>query len=124
MGLENNPLMKRLAKHSGTAHGDTSERRVAKSLGARLQPNSGAMRGAKGDATLSRNRKFRVECKSTVKNALPIELAWLVKIHHEALTGGEVPILTVSFVTPDGKSRPPGDWVMMPKTYFDELTED
>lgn len=120
---ERNPFLKRAAQQGDNGHGDSSEKRVAKSLGARLTPNSGAMRGAKGDAQLERNRSYLVECKSTVKDRLPVELGWLVKITHEALSTGKVPILTVSFVMPDGKARPQGDWVMMPKHYFDELSE-
>lgn len=123
MSIDDNPFMKRAAKRGDNAHGDLSEKRVAKSLGARLQPNSGAMRGAKSDATLARNRKYRIECKSTIKNAMPVELGWLVKITTESLMSGEVPLLTISFVGPDGKVRKHGDWVMMPKNYFDELSE-
>lgn len=124
MGLSDNPLFKRAAKRGDNGHGDLSEKRVVKSLGGRAQPNSGAMRGAKGDARLERRHKYRIECKSTTKPTMAVELGWLVKITEEALPHGEVPTLTISFVTPEGKARKNGDWVMVPKNYFDELSSE
>ena len=92
-------------------------------MGGRLNPSSGAMRGAKSDGQVHKKKSYRVECKSTVKATLPVELGWLVKIATEALAQGQEPILTVSFVQPDGKPKHHGDWVMMPKYLFDELSE-
>lgn len=123
MSLDDHPLFKRAKKRGDNGHGALSEARVIKALGGRPQPNSGAMRGAKSDATLDKDLRFQIECKSTSKLIMPLDYGWLVKIQKEALAHGRVPILTVSFVSSDGKNRDSGDWVMMPKTYFDELTE-
>jgi len=80
-----NPYLNRLANAGKNAHGKKSEKRVAKSMGAKLHPNSGAMRGAKSDASMP---KFRLEMKSSTTQTLPIEMAWLVKITQEALAMG------------------------------------
>ena len=57
-------------------------------MGAKLHLNSGAMRGAKSDATL---KAFRLEMKSTTTQTMPLEMAWLVKIAQEALDHGQTP---------------------------------
>lgn len=122
-----NPYLKRLAKRAGTAHGALSEARVAKSLAARLKPASGAMEGAKGDFGMTkRGRKFLAEAKSTTATSLSLDLGWLSKIALEALDTGAIPVLTVSFVKPDGKPRSVrnAEWVMMPLVFFRELTEN
>lgn len=117
-----NPYLDRLAKRTSTSHGKESEKRVAKSLGARLQPNSGAMAGAKSDAQLTEDN-FRLEMKCTTDGSIRVELGWLIKITHEALQAGQRPALVISFVKSDGKPRTDvnSDWVMMPKAVFEEL---
>jgi hypothetical protein len=116
-----NPYLKRLEKSGSSGHGKKSEKRVAKSLAARLTPASGALRGAKGDF---KTEVYLCEAKSTVKTSLPIELAWMVKISVEALNTGRVPAVALSFVTPDGSAKAYGDWVAIPKHEFQRLTED
>ena len=112
-----NSYLERLEKQGAQSHGKTSEKRVAKKLGARLQPNSGAVSGAKGDMRLERRSfRFRTEAKSTVKDTIPLDLGWLSKIGHEARSAGEIPMVTVSFVTPEGKPRTEinPEWVCIP----------
>lgn len=121
-----NAFLTRSQKEGTTGHGNRSEKRVAKDLGARLQPASGAMVGAKSDARLKGvSFNFRIENKATVNMTLPIQLDWLVKISKESLQDGSIPVLAFSFVTPEGKPRSAmnSDWVAMPKTYFQELLE-
>lgn len=108
-----NPLLERYSKKK---HGTKSEKRIAKSLGARLTPASGALQGAKGD---SATPKFLIESKSTIRDSLRLELAWLVKIEKEALNHGKVPLLTISFVYLNGLPKE-SDWVCVPKWAFDE----
>ena len=67
-----NPYLDRLAAAATNAHGKKSEKRVAKKMGARLHPNSGAMAGAKSDASLP---DFRLEMKSTMTQAMLLEMA-------------------------------------------------
>lgn len=119
-----NPFLDRQAKAAKNSHGKASEKRIAKTVGGRLTPASGAMRGAKAD---SRNfgplGKEIIESKSTVNLTLPLDLGWLVKVAHEARGAGARPLLTLSFVTPEGKARPSGDWVAMPMADYQELIE-
>lgn len=85
------------------------------------------MEGAKGDFSVERRkRKFLGEAKSTVHTTLAIDLGWLSKIATEALAVDSIPVVTVSFVKPDGtpRSRRNADWVMIPKVFFEELLEE
>lgn len=106
-------------------HGKLYEPRVAKKLSARLTPNSGAMTGAKGDATRVADRKWLLEMKTTVNATLPMDLGWLVKISEEAYAKGMEPALVFSFVLPDGRPRPNAttEWVAIPLAVYQELTE-
>jgi Holliday junction resolvase len=120
-----NPFMDRIAKKGKSGHGTKSEQRLGKSLSARMTPASGALEGAKGDMvkTTPSMGKLMIEAKSTVHNTMSLDLGWLVKVATEALADGATPALTVSFVTPDGKARNHGDWVMMPAWQWKELVE-
>jgi hypothetical protein len=108
-----NPLFNRSGKH-----GQRSERRVAKSHGAKLQPGSGALEGRKGDM---RKGKYLAEAKATVHCSASLQLAWLTKITEEAIGLGCDPLLFLSFVNGSGEPKVNGDWVLMPKYVFDEL---
>jgi hypothetical protein len=118
-----NPYLDRLAKAGTNAHGKTSEKRVAKSMGAKLHPASGAMRGAKSDASLP---KFRLEMKSTTTDTMTLEIGWLVKIAHEAVDHGHSPAVVLSFVGTDGKPRMRqyAEWIALPLAVFQEFTND
>jgi len=120
--MSNNPYLDRLAAAGTNAHGKKSEKRVAKKMGARLHPNSGAMAGVKSDASLP---EFQLEMKSTITQAMVLEMAWLVKIAHEALDHGKTPIITFSFVDAHGAPRMKhyAEWVVMPMVAFQELTD-
>jgi len=124
--MSTNPYLKRAERQTKTAHGNKSEVRVGKSLGARMQPGSGNMAGAKSDARLRAKYKFRIECKSTVNKTMALEAAWLTKISYEASATGEIPALTVSFVDPQGKLRLERDseWVAIPMWAFQQLIEE
>lgn len=81
------------------------------------------MNGAKSDASMT-EENFRLEMKSTTNDTMRLEMAWLVKIAREALPYGQQPALVVSFVDAEGKPRMKtyGEWVMIPKAVFEELT--
>ena len=83
------------------------------------------MASAKSDAKLtSAGRKYRIESKSTTADRLAVELAWLSKISQESLSDASTPVVTLSFVRPDGKPRSTcSEWVAMPMWAFKELTE-
>lgn len=115
-----NPFLDRASK--GMDHGRKSEKRVAKQMGARLHPNSGAMRGAKSDASLKES-DFQLEMKSTVTMEMKLHIGWLAKISMEALSQGKRPGLVFSFVDAEGKARmhQSPEWVAIPLEVFKEL---
>lgn len=117
-----NPYLNRLATAGANPHGKKSEKRLAKHMGAKLHPNSGASRAAKSDASL---KTFRLEMKSTTTQTVALDMAWLVKIAQEALDHGQTPAVTISFVGPDGKARMKhyAEWVVLPLTAFEELRD-
>jgi len=104
-----NPLLKRLANKQ--QHGRKSEKRVAKLMGARLTPGSGAIDGAKGDAVLP---NFLVEMKATVNGSYSLKKETLNKITQEAMARNKVPLLMVSFVIGSGTKLHNGDWACLP----------
>jgi hypothetical protein len=114
-----NRYLDRLNKRTGET-GMRSEKRVARSMGARLHAGSGASHNAKSDATLG---DFRLEMKSTQASSMRLEMGWLSKISSEAAHHGQKPALVVSFTTPDGKPamKHNAEWVMVPKHVFEEL---
>ena len=99
--------------------GRSSESRLAKVLGARLTPASGAMQGAKGDIML---KDFLIEAKSTLRDSFSVQLSQLAKIRAEALSAGKSPMLSVSFCTGNGAPRESGEWAMIPLRVWRELT--
>lgn len=105
-----------------TGHGKLYEGFAAKKMGARMQPASGAMVGAKGDLTV---REYLIESKSTTNASLAIQLAWLVKITEESQAKGMTPALLMSFVLPTGRPKPNAcsEWVAVPLPIWQELTE-
>lgn len=121
--MSDNPFLKRIADKNIGDTGRSSEKRVAKKMGGRLQPASGALTPFKGDFKLDRKLKFLVEAKSTTGDTLKVDLGWLMKITQEALHHNSKPLLTISFVDQRGELRGlKEDWVLMPKSTFDEIT--
>lgn len=120
--MSGNPYLDRLAAGGTNPHGKKSERRVAKSLGAKLHPNSGALRGAKSDASL---QNFRLEMKSTTTATMALDLAWLAKIAQEALAHGQAPAVVISFVDAHGvpRLRQYAEWMVIPTITFREMQD-
>ena len=112
--------MDRIGKKPIGAAGRRSERRVTKAVGGRATPASGALTGAKGDATVG---NFRLELKSTTTATMRLEWAWLEKIGAEAAAMSQTPSVIVSFVTAEGKPRAVtnAEWVLLPRWAVDEL---
>lgn len=107
-------------------HGKLYEAKVAKKMGARLQPNSGATAGFKGDMKLTKGKnRFLIESKTTLDASISVKLEWLVKITEEARAKAMTPALLFSFVLPNGRPAPNAEteWVAMPLQTFNELTE-
>jgi hypothetical protein len=99
-------------------HGNKSEKRVAKKLGMKQTPASGALPGAKGDM---KNSEYLMEAKSTINSSMQLQKGWLDKIQKEAMAINRVPAVTISFVVGSGAAKLLGDWVMVPSWFWEEL---
>lgn len=119
--MADSPYEKRLASRTKGSHGTVSEKKVAKSVGGRLTPASGSMHGAKGDVRVA---DFLLEAKSTSDQTMRVELHWLQKISHEALSIGKTPALSIRFVNPDGTPKKGGSFVAIPEWVFSSLVND
>lgn len=91
------------------------ERRIARDLGAKLTPNSGA--GIeKSDAV---DARFRYEMKTTTAGRVPVSSSVLRKIWVEAVASGKHPVVVV---TMESMRYPtPKDWVLLEKYVFEML---
>lgn len=98
-------------------HGNKSEKKLAKHLGGKQTPASGAA-NSKGDINLG---DIKIEAKSTIKNSLSIKLDWLCKISREAIREGQVPAVSIRYVTENAQPVKYGRWVMIPEDKFKEL---
>lgn len=90
--------------------GRLAESRLAKTLGFRQKPNSGALQGAKGDIEAGTTL---LECKSTTARSMKLEHAWCSKIAKEARDIGKIPAIAINFTHGDGRPVPNGEWVMI-----------
>lgn len=101
--------------------GRASEKRVARNLGARLTPASGAV--IKGDMVhRSGEHKFLIEAKSTKRGTLALDLDWLTKIVTEAMNRASVPVMALSFTDESGlHPRQNGEWMAVPAWFFKEI---
>lgn len=105
---------------SNHTHGQRSETRVLKNIGARQVIASGAFDGMKSDGELD---CFRIECKATIKESIGIKLDWLRKIRAEASQQSQLPMMTITFVDGMGKARAGGDWAMIPQHLVEDFAE-
>lgn len=90
------------------------EKRLAKSLGGKVQPASGALDSFKGDINVG---EFLIDDKSTVKASQPVTKKMLQKITKEAREAGKLPVLSLSF---DGMGLAGDTWFLVPKHVFQD----
>lgn len=97
-----------------------SERRIAKALGGRTQPNSGAVSRASGKGDV-RTAEYLIEAKETDKPSFSVNLRLLGKITDEARGMGRVPLvhLTIGGL-PAGIEK---QWMMVPWSEWLALME-
>jgi hypothetical protein len=116
-------LLDRIDKKAIGDAGRKSEKRLTKDMGMKALPSSGALPGFKSDG-IYRNH-FRVEMKSAKTKAIKLERDWLAKISQEAISHGQEPALTISFVTEEGKPAMQlnPEWVAIPRHVFEELVQ-
>ena len=94
------------------------EKKMAKALGGRVQPASGALPYYKGDIKADR---YLIEAKTTTKKSYTLTRALLGKIDSEAENIRKTPVLALSF-----ESMPapiPKDWVLIPFSEFRRLKD-
>jgi len=96
------------------------EERVAKGLGGKRQPASGALPdyGFKGDI---RETDFLIEAKRTNAQSISVKSEWLLKIESEADRLGKLPALSLEI----GKMFPgmEKDWCLIPMSVFKSLLD-
>jgi hypothetical protein len=112
-----NSFLDRQTRPIGKA-GRKSETSLAKRLGAKLTPASGAAT-AKGDMVLG---DVLLEAKSTSAESLGLKRDWLLKIGHEAMMTGRVPALAITFTDKAGTAIRDGSWVLIPEEAFKRLS--
>ncbi len=101
-------------------HGQKSEERVLKDMGAQQTIASGSIDGMKSDGI---KNNLRIECKATVKKSISLKHDWLLKIREEALATNKIPVLTISFVDGDGQAKAGGDYAVIPLYLFTDFAE-
>ena len=88
-----------------------TEKTLAKKLGGRRQPCSGALAGAKGDV---KTAKFLFDSKETVNESISVKASDLMKIRSEADKQSRDPALVLSLCS--GVHQ----WVCIPLSVFKE----
>lgn len=115
-----NPYLTRLENRGKVSHGKASEKKLAKIIGARLTPASGALAESKGDM---KTAEFLIEAKSTIHNSITLDRDFFLKISHEAKFTGKTPALTISFVNGDGSPKRDGEWVCLPINFLKNIID-
>ena len=95
-------------------YSDKQEKRVAKDLGGKQTPNSGATPWVKGDVVTDR---FVIECKTATKEKQSFSIAkkWLKALPEEAFSNGK-PYWALAFDFGDGD-----EYYIIDKKLFKEL---
>ena len=93
-----------------------NEKRLAKKLGGRRQPASGAIDGYKGDII---TKEYLYDDKSTKHFSLPLKFEMLQKLAKEAIDSHREPVLAVTF---DSVKIGEKDFVVIPMSLWQELT--
>ena len=94
---------------------DTHELQLAKRVGGRRQPGSGAFSGHKGDV---KSKDFLFEHKETVAFQYILKARELAKIQKEADGEGKDPAFVFRFNNPIETEQ---SWVAVPLSIFEEL---
>lgn len=76
------------------------EKGLAARVGGRLTPASGA-RDVKGDVRVK--GIMRIEAKTTKRRSFSVTLDMIHQIEDAAVSTGEMPVIIVEFITPEGK---------------------
>ena len=121
--MSGSPFMNRGNPKDKGSHGRRAESLVAKRLGGKQQPGSGAIAGAKGDITLDTKYNFLIENKASSGKSFSLPKDWLYKISREAIASERVPALAFQFTDSQGRSDRQDRFVIIPEWLFQELTD-
>ncbi len=117
-----NPMLDRWARTSNLTkshkRSGKQERELAKRTGGRLTPASGSG-VVKGDVRVK--GKIRIEAKTTKHKSFAVSLAMFQRLEESALSTGEMPVIVVEFITPDGK--PIAELAVVPTYVLDGLVQ-
>jgi hypothetical protein len=92
------------------------ENDMADMVGGKRHSGSGSSPYLKSDAS---SDHYQIEAKQTEKKSISLKMDWLKKIYYEAVGRHKQPMLTIRFLNmPIDVDR---DWIMIPKTEFEEL---
>jgi hypothetical protein len=97
-------------KESVKKFANKEENSIAKTIGAKKQPNSGATAFLKGDMIL--DSTFCIDVKSTKGTRIIVDEDMLVKIENDAYAVGKSPALILNF--PRTKKVKRKRWVVIP----------
>lgn len=122
--MSGSPFLNRLNKRDSGHHGRVAEKKLAKRVGGREQPGSGALAGAKGDVKVEAKIDLLLENKSTNGASFTMRQDWLHKVYQEALEQTRAPALSFQFTNDAGVSEKKDRWVCVPEHIFQELMED
>lgn len=92
------------------------ERELAKRVGGRVTPGSGAF-SLKGDVRVK--SLMRIEAKTTKNKSFSVTLEMIEKIEEAALSHGEVPVIVVEFN--DGNGKKLKEVAVIPAYVLDQL---
>ncbi|KKN63188.1 hypothetical protein LCGC14_0504580 [marine sediment metagenome] len=98
--------------------GQMAEGLTVKRLGLSATVASGQLDGDPADG---KTEELRVEIKTTLGMTLRVDIAWLKQIEEDAVSHGQVPVLSFQFIREDG--RPRKAWVAVPERFWRTIRE-
>lgn len=122
--MSDSPFLRRLGKRDSGHHGRVAEKKLAKRVGGREQPGSGALAGAKGDVKVEAKIDLLLENKATKGATFTMRQEVLHKVYQEALEQTRVPALSFQFTNDAGLSDKRDRWVCLPEHVFLQLIGD
>lgn len=104
------PFRRAASKQSPQVQGRLREKAIARDLGGRVQPASGAFPNHPGDVTTD---SCLIESKFTKARSYTFSLEALHKLKREAELIQKIPVLVLEFAPPGARSYPER-WIAMP----------
>jgi hypothetical protein len=94
-----------MARSQGQRASQRQEKRLARSLGGRVTPASGATGAASAKGDVRVQGQVRAECKTTLARSYSLKLDEWRKIQHEAAVSGEMPVMQIEFQGTGGMNK-------------------